>query len=63
MMKKIIYILTAIAIFIGAYSCTDESTFNNPTVHDLTKGGFVKFSGDQPDGIVFEPQNIVYSGN
>ena len=62
MMKKIIYILTALAIFIGIYACTDESTFNNPTIHDLAKGGFVKFSGDKPDGIVFEPQNIVYSG-
>ncbi len=62
MMKKTIYIITALVLFIGIYACTDESTFNNPTVHDLAKGGFVKFSGAQPDGIVFDPQNIEYSG-
>ena len=61
-MKKIIYIITAMILFVGIYACTDESTFNNFTVYDLQKGGFVKFSGAQPDGIVFEPQNIVYSG-
>lgn len=61
-MKKITYILTAIIAFISVFSCTDESTFNNPTIHDLAKGGFVRFANTEPKALVFDAQDIVYAG-
>lgn len=61
-MKKTIYTLTALIVLFGSFSCTDESTFNNPTIHDLAKGGFVRFADNEPKALVFDAQEIVYSG-
>jgi len=63
-MKKITYILASIAFLLGYNSCTDQSTFNNPSSYEIERGAFVKFTeGSTIPGVLFEPQNISVSAD
>lgn len=60
-MKKITYILTCLVLGAISFSCTDQSTFNNPVTHELERGAFIKFTNGQPSATVSDPQNISFS--
>jgi hypothetical protein len=55
-MKKLFYFLLLALI---TYSCTDESTFGNPAIFQLEKGGFVRFEAENAILNMYpEPQGI-----
>ena len=45
-MKKLKYIY--LVVFMIAVSCTDQSTFNNPAIHELENGSMVRFKALPP---------------
>ena len=45
-MKKLKYIY--LVVFMIAVSCTDQSTFNNPAIHELENGSMVRFEALPP---------------
>lgn len=45
-MKKVYYIIASFVLVASSFSCTDESTFNNPATNDLENGAFVRFLND-----------------
>jgi hypothetical protein len=57
-MKKITYILTCLVLGAISFSCTDQSTFNNPVTHELERGAFAKVSAGSIPNVVFDPMNI-----
>ncbi|TVZ58838.1 hypothetical protein NA63_1346 [Flavobacteriaceae bacterium MAR_2010_105] len=60
-MKKIIYIIFGVALMLTQYSCTDESTFNNPSHHELENGAFVRFANNGVNATYPDAQNISIS--
>lgn len=58
-MKKIFFILTIVSL--GLTSCTDESTFSNPSHHQLSNGSFLRFADDGVAASYPDPQDIVIS--
>ncbi len=60
-MKKITYILTCFVLVAISFSCTDQSTFNNPSIHELENGAYIRFANNPPATTVSDPQNISFS--
>ena len=60
-MKKIIYLLLGVAVMLTQYSCTDQSTFNNPATYELEQGAFVKFANDGVSATYPDAANISIS--
>lgn len=58
-MKKINYILTSFIVIAVSFSCTDQSTFNNPSSHELENGAFIRFV-DSPEDTASDPQAISF---
>ena len=58
-MKKIFFILTIVSL--GLTSCTDESTFSNPSHHQLSNGSFLRFADDGVAASYPDPQDILIS--
>lgn len=60
-MKNLKFIYNTLLLLI-AVSCTDQSTFNNPAIHELENGSFIRFENvgainpDYPD-----PQGLIIS--
>jgi hypothetical protein len=57
-MKKIFYLL--ITIF-TLYSCTDQSTFNNPVTYELENGAFARFTDATMPVTFSDPQAVSFS--
>lgn len=58
-MKKILYVLSLIIVF-AFYSCTDESTFNNPVHFELENGAFIQFENVTMAPTYEDAQNILF---
>ena len=58
-MKKTYFVLSL--LFLALYSCTDESTFNNPSHHELERGAFIRFTNNSMPATFADAQNINFS--
>jgi len=58
-MKKIYLVLSL--VFIAFYSCTDESTFNNPSHNELELGSFIRFTNNTMAATYADAQNINFT--
>jgi hypothetical protein len=68
-MKNLLNIYGVLIAVIVASSCTDQSTFNNPAIHQLENGAFVRFENDgainldYPDPQALNIEENVYDAN
>lgn len=53
-MKKITYILTCFVLVALSFTCTDQSTYRNPSVYELENGAFIRFRNIPPTDFVPE---------
>lgn len=53
-MKKFKYIITCLVLTAITFSCTDKSTFNNPSHHQLENGAYIRFVTPPPTSFVPE---------
>eukprot|EP01026_Neomeris_dumetosa_P076221 TRINITY_DN81672_c0_g2_i2.p1 TRINITY_DN81672_c0_g2~~TRINITY_DN81672_c0_g2_i2.p1 ORF type:complete len:405 (+),score=47.58 TRINITY_DN81672_c0_g2_i2:232-1446(+) len=53
-MKKIKYILCVLVIGATYFACTDQSTFRNPSIHELERGAYIRFVAAPPTSFVPE---------
>ncbi|MFC4722286.1 hypothetical protein ACFO5O_08135 [Geojedonia litorea] len=60
-MKKLIYTIFGVVLMLSQYSCTDQSTFNNPAHHELENGAFVRFTNNGVAATYPDAQNISIS--
>ncbi|MEL0454824.1 hypothetical protein WJN01_01190 [Flavobacteriaceae bacterium SZ-1-7] len=60
-MKKIKYLLAYFVLGAVSFTCTDQSTFRNPSHHELEQGAFIRFSGNVMPATFEDAQNISFT--
>lgn len=53
-MRKIKYILAIVVLSVVCFTCTDQSTFRNPAVHELERGAYIRFVVPPPTDFIPE---------
>lgn len=58
-MKKLKYIIACLVLSVISFSCTDQSTFRNPSHHQIENGAYIRFVTPPPTDFIPEVvQNI-----